>query len=206
MTNAPKGARRRTPKQERAQQTVEAVLDAVGRLVKRGGVEGLTTNRIAATAGVSIGSLYQYFPDKRAILVAIRDRHVEEMARLVERKLLEQAAQPLDQLMRALVQAMIAAHAAEPALYELLLAQLPQEPQGAHEVEARLREALRHTFSSRGDEIGPSVDLDRLLFVLTQMLESLAHNVVLRRPPSLSLSDATEEAVRAVLGYLHAKG
>jgi AcrR family transcriptional regulator len=206
MTNAPKGARRRTPKQERAQQTVEAVLDAVARLVKRGGVEGLTTNRIAATAGVSIGSLYQYFPDKRAILVAVRDRHVEEMARLVERKLLEQAAQPLDQLMRALLEAMVAAHAAEPALYELLLTQLPQEPQGAHEIEARLRKALRHALSARGDEIGPSIDLDRLLFVLTHMLESLAHNVVLRRPPSLSLPDATEEAVRAVLGYLRATG
>lgn len=206
MTNASKGGRRRTPKQERAQQTVEAVLDAVARIVKRGGVEALTTNSIAATAGVSIGSLYQYFPDKRAILVAVRDRHVEEMARLVERKLVEQAAQPLDQLMRALVEVMVAAHASEPALYELLLTQLPQEPPEAPEVEGRLRKALRDTLSSRGDELGPSVDLDRLLFVLTHMLESLAHNVVLRRPPSLSLADATEEAVRAVLGYLRAKG
>lgn len=91
MTGSRKGSkqsvRRRAPKQRRAQQTVEAVLDAVARLVKRGSVEGITTNRIAATAGVSIGSLYQYFPDKRAILVAVRDRHVEQMGRLVERTL-----------------------------------------------------------------------------------------------------------------------
>jgi AcrR family transcriptional regulator len=206
MTITPKRTRRRTPKQRRAQETVEAVLDAVARLVKREGVEGVTTNGIAATAGISIGSLYQYFPDKRAILVAVRDRHVDEMARLVERKLIEHAAEPLDQLLRALLEAMVGAHAAEPALYELLLTQLPQEPSGAHEVEARLRRALREALSSRQNEIERSADLDRVLFVLTHMLESLAHNTVLRRPPSLSLVDATEEALRAVLGYLHARG
>jgi AcrR family transcriptional regulator len=197
---------RRTPKQERAQRTVEAVLDAVARLIRRDGMEGLTTNRIAATAGVSIGSLYQYFPDKRAILVAVRDRHVDAMARLVERKLIECAAEPLDQVLRTLVEAMVAAHAAEPALYELLLTQLPQEPNGAHEVEARLHKALREALVSRREELERSVDLDRVLFVLTHMLESLVHDVVLRRPPSLSQADATEEAVRAVLGYVQARG
>ena len=61
----PKAARtsvRRRPKQRRSRQTVEAVLDAVVRLLKRGGSKTITTNRIAEVAGVSIGSVYQYFP------------------------------------------------------------------------------------------------------------------------------------------------
>lgn len=65
---------RRTPVQHRARQTVEAVLDAVVRVLKRHGVDGVTTNRIAVAAGVSIGSVYQYFPDKRAIYTALHDR------------------------------------------------------------------------------------------------------------------------------------
>ena len=61
---------RREPKQRRSRETVEAVLEAVQRVLKRHGVEAITTNRIAEAAGVSIGSLYQYFPDKRAIFTA----------------------------------------------------------------------------------------------------------------------------------------
>jgi hypothetical protein len=64
---AGKTAARRRPKQRRAHQTVEAVLDAVARVLKREGVNAVTTNRIAEVAGVSIGSVYQYFPDKRSL-------------------------------------------------------------------------------------------------------------------------------------------
>jgi len=67
-------SRRRQPQQNRARQTVEAVLDAVVRVLKREGVRAVTTNRIAEVAGVSIGSVYQYFPDKQAILVGLYQR------------------------------------------------------------------------------------------------------------------------------------
>src|SRR5580658_5824215 len=93
----PKAARtsvRRRPKQRRARQTVEAVLDAVVRLLKRDGSKAITTNRIAEAAGVSIGSVYQYFPDKRAIFAALHDRHAEAMARLVDGALVTHAASP----------------------------------------------------------------------------------------------------------------
>jgi AcrR family transcriptional regulator len=86
---------RREPKQRRARQTVEAVLDAVVRILKREGVNAVTTNRIAEVAGVSIGSVYQYFPDKRAIFVALHERHIEQIDRVVEGKLFEHAESSL---------------------------------------------------------------------------------------------------------------
>jgi AcrR family transcriptional regulator len=209
-------AKRRQPQQRRAQQTVEAVLDAVARVLKREGVAGVTTNRIAEVAGVSIGSLYQYFPDKRAIFAALRDRHVDAMARLVESKLVAQASHPLDALMRGLMDAMIEAHTIDPALHDLLLSQLPNEAaprraagkhaQGHGDFDARLHGALRLAISARAHEFERPLDLDRMLFVLSQMVEALAHGVVLRRPPTLSLAAAKEEASRAVLAYLHACG
>ena len=64
---------RRLPRQKRAQETVDAVLDSVAKLLKRGGVQAVTTNRIAEVAGVSIGSLYQYFPNKEAIFAALKE-------------------------------------------------------------------------------------------------------------------------------------
>lgn len=192
---------RRRPLQRRARATVEAVLDAVTRVIKRDGTARLTTNRIAEAAGVSIGSLYQYFADKHAILVAIRDRHVAEMAALVERRLVDRAA-TLPALMRRLVEAVIDAHALDPGLYQLLLAQVPPSTDEDPHREGRLRGAIRLALAAHASEIHLAAGEDRLLFVLTQMMESLAHAVVLHRPRSLSLAAAKDEAVRAVVSYV----
>jgi len=158
-------------------------------------------NRIAEVAGVSIRSVYQYFPDKRAIFVALHDRHVEQVGQLVERTLVEHAAASLRDLLRALVEAMIEAHAADPGLHELLFLDVPQRAHGTRDFESRLRGALRLAVTSRADEL-PRRDLERTLFVITNLVESLSHAAVLRRPPKLSLAAAKEEAVRAVLAYL----
>ena len=103
--------RRRRPNQRRARQTVDAILEAAIRVLKREGFGAITTNRIAEVAGVSIGSVYQYFPDKRAIFVALHQRHVEEMDRLVGIKLVEHANSSLEELVCGLVEAVVEAHA-----------------------------------------------------------------------------------------------
>ena len=74
--------KQRKPRQARAQEKVELILEAAMRLMAKGGLEALTTNAVAETAGVSIGTLYQYFKNKEAILDALADR---EMALLSER-------------------------------------------------------------------------------------------------------------------------
>ena len=62
------------------------------RLLKRDGSGTITTNRIAKVAGVSIGSAYQYFPDRRAIFIALHERHINEIDRMIQTKLVEHAA------------------------------------------------------------------------------------------------------------------
>jgi AcrR family transcriptional regulator len=74
---------RRGPKQQRARQKVELILEAAARLLEQGRIETLTTNAIAETAGISIGTLYQYFNDKDAILNALADREVGGMSECV---------------------------------------------------------------------------------------------------------------------------
>ncbi len=69
---------RRRPKQARARATVDSILEAAVQVLERAGADGLNTNSVAERAGVSIGTLYQYFPDKEAILVAVARREMEK--------------------------------------------------------------------------------------------------------------------------------
>jgi len=193
---------RRQPRQRRAMETVDAVLDAVVRVLKKRGVDGVTTNRIAEAAGVSIGSVYQYFPDKRAIFTALHDRHVDAIRRLIDDRLVAYAAAPLDEFVRALVEALIDAHATDPELYELMATTVPHGVEGARALDVRLRAAFKLALTSRAWARRGGRDLDRMLFVLPNMVEALSHGAAYRRPPGLSLAAAKEEAVRAVLAYL----
>lgn len=198
------GDRRREPQQRRARETVEAVLDAVVKILKRGGIAAVNTNRVAEAAGVSIGSVYQYFPDKRAIFAALHERHIHQIDQLVEGKLMEHAASPLDTLMRAMIEAMIDAHTPDPELYELLSTEVPHRAEGTRDFAVRLHGAFRLAIASRAHELKARRDLDTVVFVVTHMVEALSHGAVLRRPARLSLAAAKDEAVRAVLAYLHA--
>jgi AcrR family transcriptional regulator len=201
-TSSKNPARRRNPKQRRAQQTVQAVLDAVVRILKRHGVDAVTTNRVAEVAGVSIGSVYQYFPNKRAIFFALHDRHAEQTGRLIEKTLVEHATSSLENLIRALVGAMVDAHAPDPELYELLQTETPHRATGARNLAERLSGVLRLAIASRVPELRTTGNFDLLLFVTTNMIDALSHAAVLRRPKHLSLPAAKEETVRAIVTYL----
>lgn len=191
---------RRQPRQRRARLTRDAILEATIKLLKRGGGSRLTTNQIAAVAGVSIGSLYQYFPDRRAIFAALHDRHVEEASRRIDATLVTNAGARLDVLLRALMQALIDAHSADPALYALLEAELPHGVQGARALHARLRGALRLALAARATRTGR--ELETTLFVVTHMLDALAHGAILNRPARLSLRAAQDAALVAIMRYL----
>src|SRR5215472_7279584 len=78
---------RKQPQQARAQETVRAILEATVQILDREGLDAATTTRIAEVAGVSIGSLYQYFSHRDAILSALQDREFERALAVVERAL-----------------------------------------------------------------------------------------------------------------------
>jgi AcrR family transcriptional regulator len=204
MRNNPGAKSVRLPTQRRARMTLESILDAVTRILKRDGVEAVTTNRIAEVAGVSIGSVYQYFRDKRAIFAALHQRHVEEIDRLVERTLIDHAASPLDKLVRAMIEALVDAHANDPELYQSLMTQVPHRTDGSKDFAVRLHGVFRLAIASRKHPRKRTPDLDKQAFVVAHMVDALSHGAILRRPPGLSLEAAKKEADRAVLAYLRA--
>src|SRR5438552_3934720 len=86
---------RKRPRQARSQATVDAILEATTRILLKQGFDSLTTNAAAAAAGVSIGSLYQYFPNKEALVAALIERHVETMNASIFAELAAVATLPL---------------------------------------------------------------------------------------------------------------
>ena len=78
-------SKRRNPHQARSRDKLELIYEASIRILNKQGMDGLTTNRIAEVAGVSIGTLYQYFSNKQEILAALGQREIEAtIARITE--------------------------------------------------------------------------------------------------------------------------
>lgn len=140
MTTASRPLRpRKTPVQTRAVETRDRILDAAARVFSRHGYAAGTTNRIAAAAGLSVGSLYQYFPNKDAILVELVRRHLHTGAAAVEAALASVGGGDVERVLAAVVDATIATHAVDPALHQVLFEESPRPPEllaELHELEA----------------------------------------------------------------------
>lgn len=118
---------------------MDIVLEAAAQVFVREGIDA-TTNRIAERAGVSIGTVYQYFPNKQALLYAIAERHVAAArARLTEVFAdLRARTPPFEETVRSVVTAVVRLHADRPLLHRVLDQYAPRVPAGVREVE-RLR-------------------------------------------------------------------
>ncbi len=191
------GSKRRRPKQARSQFTVDAILDAVSHVIRDQGASAITTNRIAERAGVSIGSLYQYFSNKQDILNALHARHFRTMAQQVEEILHATEDGSLDDLLVALVDLVIRQRQEDPEMHRLLATTVPRNAATLGEVE-RLSDAFLTAISMHRDELSEDTALDRLAFVLRHMIVGLANATVLFRPRSLSLEDARTSSLAAL--------
>jgi AcrR family transcriptional regulator len=100
---------RKSPVQARSAASVEAILEATIQVLLHEGKERLTTTRVASRAGVSVGTLYQYFPNKSALLQAALKRHLDEITGAVERVCREQKGKTLAVMVTSLISAFLEA-------------------------------------------------------------------------------------------------
>jgi AcrR family transcriptional regulator len=118
---------RKAPQQARSQETVEAIVTAAARVLAKTGWAGFTTNTVAEIAGVSIGSLYQYFPNKAALVFAIKRRDFAELQAVIETACDPGASLSLHDRVGRLVSGMIHAHTIDPALHRILEQEVPHD-------------------------------------------------------------------------------
>jgi AcrR family transcriptional regulator len=188
--------------QRRSRETVAAILDAAARVLEEHGYAAGTTNRIAERAGVSIGSLYEYFPSKDAIVVALAERELDaERDALLAVLTGARAREPLALLLRRFVEAIVDLHAARPTLHRILFEEADHPP-GAHACVLRFEEALAHALEAilRARRVGGD-DPDCAAHLIVQTAEALSHRFVLRGIHDLDRAGFLEQATRLLVGY-----
>lgn len=196
---------RKTAIQERSRATVDALLAATARVLVREGYDRASTNKIADAAGVSIGSLYQYFPSKEALVAAVIDRHIGEMMDVVRAALARVAMMPIPEAARELVKVMIDAHRIEPKLHRVLVEQIPRvgNLEAIERVDDEAIALVRAYLESRREEVVVE-DLDTAAFLAVTSVEAMTHAAVLRRPELLDNSRFVDEVAALVTRYLTA--
>jgi AcrR family transcriptional regulator len=193
---------RKRPVQRRSRETVEAILDAAAQVFERRGYAAGTTNRIAERAGVSVGSVYEYFPNKDAIVVALAERELEHEREVLLAILTRAPArEPLASLLRRFVDAVVEIHAARPNLHRMLFEEADHPPR-AHACVLRFEESLAHALESilRARDVGGD-DPDACAHLIVQTAEALAHRFVLRGIHDLDRPAFVDQATRLIGGY-----
>ena len=131
---------RRIPTQRRSQERLARIAQAAGELCAELGADAVTMEGIAARAGTSIGSLYQFFPNRDALLAAVAERYVADLDALLAAGELPDAALPLEQLVDAVLAPFEAFHERHPGYFAILFA--PQGTAALASLRGRLRERL----------------------------------------------------------------
>ena len=196
---------RKSASQRRSRATVNSLLEATARILVREGFDKASTNRIAEVAGVSVGSLYQYFPSKEALVAALIDRHNQEVMQAVQGELAEAVNLPLEQAVRKLVAVAVKAHRIDPKLHLVLAEQIPRVGRLENvETFNRQNYALFAAYLERRRDEIRAVDLGLAAFVCVTSIEALTHTAVLHHKivSDEAMEGLVEETTRLVVGYL----
>lgn len=192
---------RKRPRQARSIALVEAVLDACEELLARDGYERLSTRDVADRAGVSVGSLYQYFPAKAALVGAVIERKLERdwaEIRGVQERL---RGQSLEVVLEALVRAMIGFFARQAGLYAAMvaaMAEVARELDVQSSVDAG-RLALEQALMS---EPGPHRRGAHVAYILSTVLVATLRETARSAPHRLDDSAFADDMVRLLVGFL----
>ena len=205
MPTAVRSNPRKTASQERSRLTVDALLEATARILVREGFDKASTNRIAEVAGVSVGSLYQYFPSKEALVAALIDRHNRQVMQAIQGELAEALKLSMEEAVRRLVSIAVKAHRVDPKLHRALTEQIPRVGR-LENVEFFNRQyyvLFENYLKSRRGELGVT-DLGLAAFVCVTSIEALTHTAVLHRKmvSAEELDALIEQGTRLVVGYL----
>ncbi|MEQ6900515.1 TetR/AcrR family transcriptional regulator [Nocardioides sp. YIM 152588] len=195
---------RRNPSQARSRQTVERIVAAGRAVLAEQGYDAFSTNRVAAEAGVSPGSLYQYFADKDAILTVVIDRYWDEVAEQVAASLSDRIGpEPLGpETLRAMADALLRALEADPALLRVLAQELPQSANRERRaaLERRVRDLIATYLAARPNATRrPDVAL--AAWVIVVAVENVALHWTLDRP-AFERERVLDEIVTMVTAYL----
>ena len=198
-------AARKGPKQQRSKVTVSAILDGTVRVLEQEGSDAATTSRIAEVAGVSVGTLYQYFANRDAILDALQDREFDRASEMMGRILARGAYATDREVARAVIEGLLELHGAAPTLHRLLVVEgLRVTPTERVQAFDNRIIALVRSFLNLANVRIRRKNLDAAAFVVYQAVRASMLACLLERPPGLDSETLVDEITDLVLRYLAA--
>jgi len=196
---------RKRASQERSRATVAALVEATARILVSEGFDKASTNRIAEVAGVSVGSLYQYFPSKEALVIAVAERHHQDIMQVVRGTLGRIAGLPVEDAVRSIVAVAVDAHRIDPKLHCVLSEQIPRTDrlENVDPVNREAHDLFRAYLESRRDQLQVT-NVELAAFVCATSIEAVAHHAVLHQSkmPPEEVDLLINEASRMIVGYL----
>ncbi|HKY56418.1 MAG TPA: TetR/AcrR family transcriptional regulator [Aeromicrobium sp.] len=194
---------RKVPQQQRSREMVERILTAGRDVVLRDGYDAASTNRIAAEAGVSPGSLYQYFPDKEAVLSAIVDRYVDDVSKRVTAALADRFDETGPQMVRATLNALLDALEENTELLRVVADELPRKENSARAsaLEQRITDLLSAYLAARRPLMRRDLTPSTAAWIAVRAIENLAVRYVLEQPP-IDRETFVGELERLMTAYL----
>ena len=196
-------APRKVPRQERAQATVQAIVEATARVLREQGYDGLTTNKVADAAGVSVGSLYQYFPGKDALVTALLLRFAERQQAAFFEVIGKVATAPIPVVVDAVVEMLVDQAGIDPELAVVLMNQIPRVGQLGEVMaynEAKIATPLHAFLVARQADLAPD-DLRAAAFLLTHSIPPLLQRMRVSSPPPELRSAVFRELKRMLIAY-----
>jgi len=195
---------RKKPRQGRSEYTVGIILDAAIRILKKDGYAKLNTNLVAEVAGVSIGTLYQYFQNKEAIVSAVWDRLSREMRELTMEKMSDVYHLSLSRILKEMISYIVEAHRIDIKLHKILLTEVPQVE--LYYINKRAEnencQALRELILFKKDEVRENLDIDLALRLIHALIENIIHNGVVSNTEILHSDQLIDEMHYMVMAYL----
>jgi AcrR family transcriptional regulator len=195
---------RKQPQQARAQETVRAILEATVQILDRESLDAATTTRIAEVAGVSIGSLYQYFSHRDAILSALQEREFERTLAVVQKSL---ADGNLDEeparTVRAVLRGVAETYSQCPGLHRVLAIEglRVAKAERVHAFDLRVIQVVRHFLAATKAPIVRR-NVEAAAFLVYQSVRATMLAYLLERPPGLDAESLIEELANLITGYL----
>ncbi len=195
---------RKQPRQVRAELTRQRILTAAAHIFAEFGYAAGTTNRIAERARISIGSLYQYYPNKDAILAELLTRHLDGDQASATLRRHKEAKEPLETIIREFVRTVIDNHLDDPQLLRIMIEQAPRSGEVLERVtglEWEMIGDLRELFDGH-----PEVrvrDKDTAARLVASTVELTVHQLI-AAPGSIDTTRLENELVAMITGYLRA--
>ena len=194
---------RKTPLQDRARFTVNTILESAAHILREEGYIQLNTNYVAAKAGISIGSLYQYFPNKEAIIAELHRQHFEKARDEMNKAYQQIEGLPFEAASRLLLESTIKVHQIDPELHRIISTQAPnlnlnEDDNSAHSV----RKMLEQFFYANKDSLRPNLDIPLAAHISYQLVISVTHAAVNTEPELLKHPKFVDELLRMLLAYV----